>query len=170
MVAEHETLVVPRAVGNEVATKEENEGDTHLPNRTPVPYAVDLTEDEDNDCYEDRLSPVIVREQRVAKARRIFGLNQVQHSRGDQVHQMEAKHKRTTDASNVLQLLHHADELVVGNDFLRLHVKMHHCDTYGLQRLFRQASPPPALAIWCHKWYKFAKHVVRGRGLASQAS
>ena len=61
----------------------------------------------DNDGCLDGLSPVIVLEQRVAKARRILGFHKPQHSRGDRAEQAVAEDHRTTDVSKVLQLLRH---------------------------------------------------------------
>ena len=56
-----------------MSTREE-EGEVVPPQNHNSLDAIDLTE-EDSDGSEDKSSPVPVREQRVAKARRVFGLN-----------------------------------------------------------------------------------------------
>ena len=106
-----------------VVTKEGEKEDTPRQHLNSFPDTAHLTETADNDGFEDRLSPVIVREQRVAKARRIFGLNEPQRSRGDHADQKAADDHRTIDVAKVLQSLHHADDSAVRRAFQRLHVK-----------------------------------------------
>lgn len=90
----------------------------------------------------DRPSPVTVREQRVAKARRIFGLNKPQRDRGDQADQATAEDHRTTDVSKVLQLLMSLDDSVIRKALQRLHVQWYHCEIERLQRILRGAGLP----------------------------
>lgn len=115
---------------------------------------MDLTEEGDNDGHLGWLSPVAVRGQRVAKARRILGLNEEQHCRGDKADQRAAEDLRTTDVSNVLQILHHLDEFVVRKAFQRLLVKWYHCETERLQSLLRAAGVFPRAC-------NLAPHVVQ---------
>lgn len=85
---------------------------------------------------------MLVRERRIAKARRVFGLDGQQQDRGYQVDQAAAEDHRTTDASNVLQLLRHPDDAAARETLQRLHVKLYHCETARLQNLFRAVGAP----------------------------
>ena len=77
-------------------------------------------EENNNDTYGywNRLFPVLVREQRVVKDRRIFGLNKPRHSRDDQA---AAEDHGTIDISKVLQLFRHPDDAIVREALRRLH-------------------------------------------------
>ena len=68
---------------------------------------MDITQDvEDNDGYNDQVSLIIVREQRVAKVRRTLGFksSKDQRNRGDQADQSVAEDHWTTGISKLLQL------------------------------------------------------------------
>ena len=73
--------------------------------------------------YDGQLSPISVREQRIAKARRVFGLNNPKIDRVDQADQAAAEDHRTIDVNKVLQLLHHPEEMVVRKALQRFHFK-----------------------------------------------
>ena len=91
------------------------------PQKQQNPDLIDLTE-EDQDGSEDRLSPITVREQRVACARKVFGLHKDRVDRGDQAGQNVAENHRTTDVAKVLHLLHSAGDAAVRKALQRLHV------------------------------------------------
>ena len=128
VVTEEETLGIMRGDARAV-TKEEG-GDT--PQDTNLPDLVDITGgEEDNDGFIDRRSPITVREQRIAKARRVLGLKE-QEDRGDQADQAAAEDHRTTYVTKVLQLLRSSDEATIRKTLQRLHVKWYHCETERL--------------------------------------
>lgn len=109
--------------------------------RIVLPDIADLTgEDEYNDGYLSRSSPVTVREQRVAKPRRIVGFNKPQRSSGDQAGQAAAEDHRITEVSEVLQLLRHPEGAVVRKALQWLRVRWHHCEPERLQSLLRAAG------------------------------
>ena len=85
--------------------------------------------------YLDKLAPVTIREQRVARARRILGLNKSQQDRGDQTDQAAAEDHRTTDVSKVLRLLWGPDGSIIRKALQRLHVTLYHCETERLQSI-----------------------------------
>ena len=100
---------------------------------------IDLEEGIDTikDGWADKLSPVTVREQRVARAREVLGLNKPKQDRGDQADQAAAEDHRHIDVSKVLQLLRSQDESVIRKALQRLHVKWYHCEIERLQPLPR---------------------------------
>ena len=87
------------------------------------------------------MSQLSVREQRIAKARRVLGLK-AQHDRGDQADQTAAEDHRTTDVAKVMQLLHSNEDSVLRKALQRLHIKWYHCETERLQSLLRAAGAP----------------------------
>ena len=120
VVIEDETHGVLRGDGHEVATQEGKGCDT-LQN---VQDTIGLMEEtQDIDGLLDRLSPVTVRGQRVAKARRILCLNKGHHPRGGQADQAAAEDHIITIVSKALQLLRHPDESIAREALHRLHVK-----------------------------------------------
>ena len=102
----------------------------------------DLVDLEDDEGSIDTLSPVTVREQRVARARQFLGLNKPKQDRGDQVDQAAAEDHRTTDVSKVLQLLRGSDDSVIRKALQRLHVKWYHRETERLQSIVRAVGVP----------------------------
>ena len=128
--------------GNRVVTKEEKGGEA---SDAPTPKLIDLadlTKEEDNDGYLDQFSPVIICEQRTARAREVLDLDRQQQSRGDQADHIAAEDHCTTDVAKVLQLLRHRDKAIVRNALQRLHVQWYHCGTKRLQSLLRAAGAP----------------------------
>lgn len=103
-------------------------------------------EEHDEDGHDDPISPVNVREQRVAKARRVLGLKS-QRSSGDQADQVATNEDRTTDVHKALQILHSREELVIGRALQRLHVNWYHC---GTERRLSSFRPAGALARACY--------------------
>ena len=137
------------------ATKEEKGGDSSQPPLKHHLDVIDLEEERDNDGYDDPLSRVTVREQRVAKARRIFGLKS-QRSRGDQADQAAAEDHSTTVVNKVLQSPHHPEQSAARKALHRLHVKLYHYETERLQPLLgavgasvEACNPVPAVVQAC---------------------
>lgn len=88
-----------------------------------------------------QLSPISIREQRIARAREVLGLKQ-QHDRGDRADHGAARVYRATDGAKALQLLNSQDGRVLRKALQRLHVKWYHCETERLQSLLRAAGAP----------------------------
>lgn len=141
VAAEDETLGIPRGDGT-VFAKEENGG--HTPRNPQHLFdSVDLTDDAgDNDGFLGRSFPITVREQRVARARRVFGPRAQLQERGDQVDQAAAEDHTITDVSKALQSVRPPDDSVGRKALQRLHVKWYHCAT-GLKSLFGAAGVFP---------------------------
>ena len=89
---------------------------------------IDIGEEEGDT---DPLSPIIVREQRIAKARTVLGLKR-QRDRGDQADHGVAEDHRTTDVAKVLQLFHSQDDSALRKALQWLHVKRYQCGTERL--------------------------------------
>ena len=85
---------------------------------------------------------VTVREQRIAKARRAFGLNKDNHPRGDQTDQAAAEDHGMTDVANALQLLSPPGEATARKALQRLHDKVYHCEPGRLQSLLTAVGVP----------------------------
>ena len=110
------------------------------------------------------MSPIPVREQRIAQTRGILGYKR-QHDRGDQVDQGAAGDHRTTDVVNVLQLLFSNDGSALRKALHMLHVKRYHCSTERFQSLFGVAGAPAKVCNLvpqvvqacqaCRKWKRF---------------
>ena len=140
VVTEDETLGIMRGDARTV-TKEERR-DTHQ-NAENLPDLVDLTRDEaENDGSIGRLCPITIREQRIAKTRRVLGLNKEHEDRGDQADQAAAEDHRTTDVTTALQLLRSSEEATIRKALQRHHVKWYHCETERLQSLLKAAGAP----------------------------
>ena len=100
VVREDEALGIMRGGVGVVAKEGRVVGDTHQ-NTNKLPDLVDLIEDEeDHDVFNDRLSPITVRERRIAKARQVFGVNKKLEERGNQADQAAAEDHRTTDVTS----------------------------------------------------------------------
>lgn len=108
------------------------------PSPEDVVDVIELENNENGGCV-DPLSPINIREQRVAKARRALGLKS-QRDRGDQADQAAAEDDRTTDVNTALQLLHSQDEGVIRKVLRRLRVKWYHWETERLQSIFKSAG------------------------------
>ena len=133
VVREETTLGIMRG-GAGAVTKEEGVAGDICQNNEHLPELVDLIEDEaENDGFIDRLSHIFVREQRIAKARQVLGLNKELEERGDQADQAAAEERITTDVTKVLQLLRSPEEVTIRKAFQRLHVKRYHCPSERLQ-------------------------------------
>ena len=120
----------------------------HLPDFIGLDDEVDT-----NDGWDGNLSPVTVREQRVARARKLFGFTMPKQDLGDQVDQAVAAHHRTMDVPKVRQLPRNEDDSVIRKALQLLHVKLYHCQTERLQSIFRAAGVPPkacnvGLQVW----------------------
>ena len=101
-IPEEEPFGIFKGAGRS-ATKEENGGDIDPPpiqNQNSKLDVVDLEAEETKGGYEDRLSPIDVREQRVDRARRVLGF-QSQRGPGDKTDQAAAEDNRTTDVAKV---------------------------------------------------------------------
>ena len=150
VVTEDETLGILRGLGRGSAATKEERLSVVPPQNSPnldivegtAPDLIDLTEPQDG--FTDQLSPVSVREQRVAKARRVLGLkaSHQQVDRGDQADAGAAEDHRTTDITKVLQALHHNDDSIVRKAIQRLHIKWYHAETERLQTILRAAGAP----------------------------
>ena len=143
---EEEPFGILKGPGRAV-TKEEQGGDLEAPpdQNQEVSQPLDVvdleTEEEDIDGHEYGLSPINVRERRVARARRVLWLKS-QHSRGDQADEVAAEDHRTTDVAKGLPVLHRTDEAVTRKALQRLHVEWYHCETERLQSLSKVAGAP----------------------------
>ena len=90
LVTAEETLGIIRGDAR-VVSKEEGEGGDTSKTIEHLPDLVELIEDEaENDGYIDRLSHMIVREQRIAKAHQVLGFSKKHVERGDQADQAAA--------------------------------------------------------------------------------
>ena len=125
-VAEEDRELRVRSTSVDVAAKDERWVGYPPPNQ-PNPDLINFA-GEDQDGVEDKLSPITIREQRVARARTTFGPHKDRIDRGDQVNQTAACDHRTTDVAKVLQFLHSADDSVARKALQRLHVKWYYCD------------------------------------------
>ena len=98
-----------------------------------LPDLVHLTEPEGQDGYVYRLPSIAVRERRIARARRVFGLYKQHQDRGDQADQAASEDHRSIDVSKVLQSLGSSDESVIRKALNIFHVKWYHCETERLR-------------------------------------
>ena len=124
-----ETLERYKHVGRAVA-KEEKEDDNMLPpsnqNNQNQQGIVGLAQyQQHSTVYTNTLSPVVIREQHVAKARRIFGVKSgaQQYTRDDPADNDVAEHRKGRNAIKVLQQLHSQHRSAVCKAFQRLYVK-----------------------------------------------
>ena len=124
-----DTLGVLRIL-RRVATEEENGGDRVPPNSQNQGQEEDVMDviDLDEAGYVDPLSPIPVREQRVAKARRALGFN-AQVDREDQADQAAVQDHRTIDVATLMQLLHSQDDGVSREALHIFHVEGYNADT-----------------------------------------
>ena len=102
---------------------------------------VDVIDIDDEEGYADLLSPISIREQRIARARGVLGFKQ-HHDRGVQADPGAAEGHRTTGVAKVLQLLHSQDDPALREALQRLHVNWYFCETERLQCLLRAAGAP----------------------------
>ena len=129
---------------DQVFTKEERCEGTP-PTSTDLSDLIDLEEEEidtTEDGWQDQSSPVTAREQRVARARRVFGPSKPKQDRGDQADQAAAEDHRTTDVSKMLNLFRSEDDPVIRKALQRLHIKWYHYETERLQSILRAAGVP----------------------------
>lgn len=131
------TLGVLRGLRNVVPKEEVGESEVP-PQNVDVIDVIDIGAEEG---YIDPLSPVIVREQCIARAREVLGVKK-QRDRGDRGDQGAAEDQRTIDVAQVLQLLRSQDDSISRKALQRLHVKWYHCETERLQSPLRAAGAP----------------------------
>lgn len=136
---EEDTLGVLRGLRPDVVTKEERRSE--VPIQKLQDSSIDVIDIDDEEGYIDLLSPIIVREQRIAKTRKVLGFEQ-QHDRADQADQGVAEDHRILDVAKVLRLLQSEDESVSRKVLQRFHVKLYHWQTGRFQSFLRAVGGP----------------------------
>ena len=122
--------------------------------------------EEDNDGFDVKLSPVTVREQREARARKLLGLNN-KADRGDRADQAAAEDHRTTDVAKVFQQFRSEDDSVIR------HCNV--CTSSGTiarrsvcRASFAQLVSLQKLVTSYLRWSRHVRSVVRGKGKGRQ--
>lgn len=97
-----------------------------------------------DDLNLDEVSPAIIREHRIARARNIFGLKPKKElkDKENQADQTAAEDWRTLDVTKVIRGLRNPDIAFVRKELMRLHIRWWRGSTEQLTQTLRAAGAP----------------------------